>query len=378
MDNGEKLTGPVLVVAASESSPVLRYLTPFATHDPIVCLRHGRRRWLVVPLMEKNRARRSDPSARVFTPDMLPMASRRKRDICSWARGLLRKLRIRYVSVASDFPVGVARELERGGIRVKVVEGTLLPDRAVKSARELRAISEVQRAAVEGVKTAVALFRTARIGRGGVLYHSGRPLTSARVRRAIHHALIERDCHGSETIVAGGAQGADPHCIGHGLLKAGRPIVLDIFPRSDQTGYWGDITRTVIKGTTSAAWRRIIAAVKAAQAKALAAVRRGARSVDIHAAAVAEFERRGFKSRTIRRRPAGFIHGTGHGVGLEIHEAPYIGKDQPGRLKSGHVVTVEPGLYYPGRGGVRIEDLVVVTRRGWRRLAACPTTFNIP
>lgn len=378
MHKDEKLTGPVLMVAASETSPVLRYVTPVVTHDPIVCLQWGCRRWLVVPLMEKNRARRTDPAARVLTPDMLPLARGKRRNIGGWARGLLRMVRVRRVTVASDFPVGVARELEHGGIRINVARGALFPSRAVKTPRELRAIAGAQRAAAAGIKTAVALLRAARIGRGGVLYHGGRALTSECVRRAIHRTLLDHECRGSETIVAGGVQGADPHCIGSGPLRAGQPIVLDIFPRSNVTGYWGDITRTVVKGTVPAEWRGIMTAVKAAHAKALATLRPRMRCGDIHAAAAAELERRGYKSRTIRGRPAGFIHGTGHGVGLEIHEAPRIGRGQATRLKPGHVITIEPGLYYPGRGGVRFEDLIVVTRRGWRRLAACPASFRIP
>ena len=366
------------MVAASDTSPGLRYVTPCGTHDPIVCMQWGRRRWLIVSTMEKNRALRADPAARVMTPDMVQGKREKKRNVSGWALGLLRKLRVRSVTVAADFPIGVARELEQGGIRVGVARGGLFPRRAIKTARELRSIAEAQRAAVAGVKTAVVLLRAARIGRGGILHHGGKPLTAEHVRRAIHRTLLDHDCFGTDTIVAGGAQGADPHCAGAGPLRAGQPIVLDIFPRSFTTGYWGDITRTVIKGATPSEWRRMLAGVRAAQAKALACLRPGARCGDVHAAAAAELERRGYKFRIIRGRPAGFIHGTGHGVGLEIHEAPYLGHGQAVRLKPGNVVTVEPGLYYPGRGGVRIEDLVVVTRRGWRCLATCPTLIRIP
>jgi Xaa-Pro aminopeptidase len=114
------------------------------------------------------------------------------------------------------------------------------------------------------------------------------------------------------------------------------------------------------------------AAVRAAQRAALQTVRAGVRTARVHAAAAGELERRGFAAGSVHGRPSGFIHGAGHGVGLEIHEAPSLRRGGRGVLRVGHVVTVEPGLYYPGRAGVRMEDTVVVTRRGWRALAACP------
>jgi Xaa-Pro aminopeptidase len=201
-------------------------------------------------------------------------------------------------------------------------------------------------------------------------------LTSERVRRAILRTLLEHDCFAREVIVAGGAQAADPHVQGEGPLRASEAIVLDIFPQHLGHGYWGDLTRTVVKGKPPAELKRMYGAVKAAQMAALRAVRAGVQGASVHGRAVAEFKRRGYETREIKGRAAGFIHGTGHGLGLAIHEAPSVSAAE-GRLRAGNVITVEPGLYYPDAGGVRIEDAVVVTRTGCRLLARCEKRFEV-
>ncbi|MBU4394549.1 MAG: M24 family metallopeptidase, partial [Proteobacteria bacterium] len=204
----------------------------------------------------------------------------------------------------------------------------------------------------------------------------GRLLTSERVRRAIYRVLVDHNCTGEGTIVACDGQAATPHGIGHGPLRAHQSIVIDIFPRHLEHGYWGDLTRTVVKGTPSPALKKMYAAVKAAQAAALAKIRAGVSGRRVHLAAVAALARHGFKTGLLEGKAQGFIHSTGHGIGLEVHEAPSLSL-RPGRLRAGHVVTVEPGLYYFQHGGVRIEDTVLVTRGGCRKLAACADVFEV-
>ena len=166
------------------------------------------------------------------------------------------------------------------------------------------------------------------------------------------------------SIVAGGRQAADPHEAGRGPLRAGEWIVADVFPRMLATGYWGDMTRTFLHGRPTAAQRRMYEAVAEAQRLALSLVRPGAKGKDVHRAVTDFFARRGWKTGTgPDGRAHGFFHGLGHGVGLEIHEEPRL-SPSGGELAPGMVVSVEPGLYYPEIGGVRIEDLVVVTETG--------------
>jgi len=196
------------------------------------------------------------------------------------------------------------------------------------------------------------------------------------VKLVVEFELLRHQCQARDTIVAGGRQAADPHDRGSGPLRAGETIVLDIFPQHKRHGYWGDITRTVVKGRARPELHRMYEAVRTAQAAALREVRAGARADHIHEGVQQRFKAAGFVTDMRDGLPVGFFHGTGHGVGLDIHEAPSL-STVPVRLRAGHVVTVEPGLYYPELGGVRLEDTVAVTGTGCRILAACEKVFEI-
>ena len=183
----------------------------------------------------------------------------------------------------------------------------------------------------------------------------------------------------SRTIIACGIQCAAPHNIGSGPVKAGEPVVADIFPRSDASGYWGDMTRTFLKGKAPKSLMRAYNAVKKASETAMSMIRAGVIAADVHTAASETMAELGF--RTGRGRdgmPCGFIHGLGHGVGLEIHEGPRVSPLNRKPLRSGNVISVEPGLYYPEWGGIRLEDLVVVTKDGYRNFNSMEKEFEIP
>ena len=371
-----QLTSPLLIVGTPEKCADLLYLTGFQAPDPVAFLKVRGRRLLVVSRMEFGRARKTAKRGTVvLTPDDLPGAKGALRGIGDWALGLVRHARVRRVVVPEYFPAGTEAELRRHGIRIDVAAGAVCPAREVKSTAELAKIAGVQRAAVYAFRRAAALIRVATVGRDGVLRLARRTLTAGLVRAEINRALIEHECFGRDVIVAGGEHAVDPHDTGSGPLHAGEPIVIDIFPQHIRHGYWGDLTRTLIKGKPAPAVRRMYAAVRDAQQVGLRSIHAGARAERIHAAVAAELERHGFRNGMVAGRRTGFIHGTGHGVGLEIHERPVIGA-APVRLRAGQVVTVEPGLYYPRLGGIRIEDTVVVTRRGCRILAACPHVFE--
>ncbi|MBN1672202.1 MAG: aminopeptidase P family protein [Kiritimatiellae bacterium] len=368
--------GAILLFGSSDDCVDIPYLTGLTVTDPVILLVKGRERFLVVPPLEQGRAQRVAAGARVMTPQDLNLRGTNRRRLSGWAVGLLRAVRVRRVWVEPRFPVGVARRLERAGVTVHVSDEPLFPEREVKTAEEIARIKEAQQAAVIAMRAAVGMIGAAQPDAGGGLRLERRPLTAQDVRRAIHRALLDQNCAGRDTIVAGGRQAADPHETGSGVLRANEAIVIDIFPRHIGHGYWGDLTRTVVKGEPAPALRRMYAAVRAAQQAALARIRPGVKTASVHRCAVEEFRKRGFKTEVSDGRPAGFIHSTGHGVGLAIHEGPGVGPG-PGRLRSGHVITVEPGLYYPEIGGIRIEDTVVVTPRGWRYLAPCEKKFEL-
>ncbi|HOW96371.1 MAG TPA: M24 family metallopeptidase [Kiritimatiellia bacterium] len=373
----KKLTGPLLIAGSPEKVPDLLYATGFSAVDPVVYLQDRGRRWLVVPLLEAGRARRqAKKGVEILIPAELVRrrSAQRRRD--QWILALLRRARARRVTVPGYFPVDLVRRLERRGIRVRVAPGSVFPEREVKDAAELRRLRLAQRAAIRAMRRAVGLLRRARARADGLLELEGRVLTSERVRHEIDTTLLEHDCIATETIAAGGTQGADPHERGRGPLRAGEPIVIDIFPRRRADGYWGDLTRTVVRGQASPAVRKMHEAVRRAQRAALRGIRAGAAVAPIHRAAQRALEAAGFATAGRGAEAEGFIHNTGHGVGLEIHEGPIVG-DAPGRLRAGHVITVEPGLYYRRHGGVRIEDTIVVTAKGSRPLARCPDYFEL-
>lgn len=373
----KKLTRAISLVGLATEVADLQYASGFRTVDPVVFVAYRERGYLVVPAMEAGRARREvKKGVQVLTPHDLGLAAADRARISSWLLRLLKKLRVKRVTVPPTFPIGVASRLRRNGIRMEVAAGPLFPRRATKSASEVRCMRRVQAAACHAMDAAVRAIRAARVGRGGYLVTGRRRLTAEDVQHVIERALLERGCTGEGTIVACGRQGADPHERGRGPLRAGKAIVIDIFPRDRATGYWGDLTRTIVRGKASQRIREMHAAVKAAQGAALREVRAGAAVRRVHQAAARELERRGFATTLERGEPEGFIHGTGHGVGLEIHEWPRVAA-VPGCLKAGSVITIEPGLYYRAVGGMRIEDTVVVTRRGWRCLAAAPEKLEV-
>jgi Xaa-Pro aminopeptidase len=288
----------------------------------------------------------------------------------------MKKAGARAVRVSSFLPYGVGKRISQAGFRVMVSPGPLFPEREIKQAYEIQFIRQAQEAAVLAMRAATAAIARSQVRSDGTLTMRGRPLTAEDIQRLVATVLLQHDCLGRDTIVAGGAHAADPHDTGSGPLRAGEGIVLDIFPQHLGHGYWGDLSRTVVRGPAPERLRRMYSAVRAAQQAALNVIRPGVRCARVHRAAVEVFERSGFKTGVDQGRGYGFIHGTGHGVGLAIHEAPSVGLGE-GRLRAGHVITVEPGLYYPDFGGVRIEDTVVVTRDGWRYLVPCEKRLEL-
>ena len=366
----KKLTTPILLVEGGAQDCNLRYSTGFTAPDPVVAWVHGRSRKLVVSILEAGRARATAAVQEVLTPQELGLTGSARHQLAEWALGLLRREGCTQVQVAGTFPIGIADRLRAAGIQVDVAEGPLFPNRRRKSAAEVEQITATQQVAVRAMRAAMRTIRSASAAADGQLIWEGEPLTSERVRALIDMELLQGNCVADETIVAGGEQGVEPHERGSGPLRTGEPIVVDIFPRHRLSGYHGDITRTVVHGRPTAAVRRMIQAVKAAQQAALQTVRAGVTVRRVHQAAQNALVARGFETTVKNGWGQGFIHSTGHGIGLDIHEAPSVNLSST-RLFIGDVITIEPGLYYKGRGGVRFEDTVVVTKTGCRILAPC-------
>ena len=354
---------PPLLYASTEHSADVRYFGHVTVPDPFIAFAKGNRKYAVVSALEFGRVRR-ESDFDVVLPLEAWVAKARSR----WPRRtvgiadviclLAEELGQTRFTVPQDFPAGLYAKLRRLGLDVTVAEGALFPAREIKTAREAEAIREGNRCSARGIAAAERVLRASRI-KGGRLWHEGRILTSERLKFAIEVACLEGGAVSRDTIAAGGNQACDPHDQGSGPLRANELIIVDVFPRVTATGYHGDMTRTFLRGRASDAQRALVAAVRAAQLAALRTLRAGVNGRDVHARVNAVFTKRGFATKRTSKGAVGFFHGTGHGLGLDIHEAPRVsGVDYV--LKQDSVVTVEPGLYYPGLGGCRIEDVVQV------------------
>jgi len=246
--------------------------------------------------------------------------------------------------------------------------------RAVKTEEEVEHVRRAQRANEAAMARAEELIRGADVV-DGVLHHDGEPLTSEFVRQEIEITLLRNDCSLDETIVACGNDAADPHNRGSGPLEADEFVIVDIFPRDKASKYHSDMTRTFLNGTPSETQQEWYDVTQEALEAALDAVGPGVPSEAVNQAVVDVYQKHGHP--TIFTDPEteiGFIHSTGHGVGLDVHEKPGVSRGGD-ELRAGHVVTIEPGLYDPDVGGVRIEDIVVVTEDGYENLADYPISL---
>ncbi len=361
----------MLLVGGGADAVNVRYACGFTAPDPFLYVQRGEEKHLLISMLELGRAKALGGGVKCHTVDSLNLKANARKSLGKQAAGLIKHLGLKQISVSPVCPVGLVKDLEKAGLRVRVMRRPLFPERLVKNDREIRHLRASQRAAVSAMKAAFTCIRESEIDKKNRLVQAdGSLLTSEVLRRKIERVLLDADCVAEEIIVAGGDQGVDPHERGHGALYAGKWIVLDIFPQSKVSGYWGDITRTVMKGRPSPDQKRQYQTVLKAQKNALSQVKPGVTGKEIHDEICRQFVAAGFETGMIDGVPQGFIHSTGHGVGLEIHEAPSV-SPMGGPLEVGQVITIEPGLYYKGLGGVRIEDTVVVTEQGCSFLARC-------
>lgn len=371
-----KLTAPYVVVGSAETTPDIAYETGFSTADPVVFIQRGRTRYLIVPRLEYRRAVRMARGVEVFTPEMLDARESGANSVSGWAIAMLRKLGVRRITVSPEFPHGVAADMERAGLTVICQSEWTSQGHPVRTAEDMRQIADVQQAAVIAMRAAVEMIARSEVDERGFLRIRSERLTSEAVKRAIRHVLLDHDCFAGNVIVAGGEKSSDPHESGEGALRSGEPIVIDIFPRHIAYQWWGDLTRTVVRGRAPAPVRRMYNAVRAAQLAALACIRPGVKARTVHEAAEFELRRRTGEGADADGSRWSSGSSTGHGVGLRLHEEPRLATSRE-RLRAGQVIAIEPGVYHPRIGSVRIEDTVVVTRQGWRFLAPCERRLEV-
>ena len=370
----------LLIVSASEGDANMLYATAFFAPDPFIFLKHQGRKYLVMSDLEIDRAKKQAEADQVLSLSLY-QSERRKSGKQSPTTAdalelILREKRIGRVVVPANFPTMLADELRARKFGIRVRPDPFFPERERKRADEVRKIRDSLRVAELGLEAGIQTLRRAKIGRDRTLLSNGSRLTSERLKTIVNTAIMAQGWVPSHTIISSGDQCCDPHHEGSGPIKAHTSIIFDIFPRSQKTGYFGDLSRTVVRGRASERRKKAYVTVQAGQEVAYRMIRHGANGKEIHQKILALFEQRGFPTGKIGGRMQGFFHGTGHGLGLDIHEPPRIAASDA-TLRAGHVVTVEPGLYYIGMGGVRLEDVVLVTEKGNRNLTRYPQFLEI-
>jgi Xaa-Pro aminopeptidase len=366
----------IVMAGVPATNMLLFHRIRFRVGDPVALMEWGagsgaRARTLILRDIEMDRARahaRADAFAcpRDFEPAG-GLSGDRETATAQALAECLRRAGARKAVSDRTFPAIFAHHLMLAGISLRCEPSLFITDRRAKDEAEIAAMRASQAMTERAIELACRMIARASAGADGTLSHAGATLTSERVRGEIDAFLARAGFDNPRSIVAGGPQGGDCHHDGTGPLRTGEPVIIDIFPRSKATGYWGDSTRCVVHGTVPPEVARMHATVIRAKAAATAAVRAGVTGETVHAATRAVIEAAGFG---MGLPPAGappewcgMVHGTGHGLGLDVHEPPLLDRGGP-ELVTGDVITIEPGLYSHAIGGIRIEDAVTVTPHG--------------
>ena len=290
----------------------------------------------------------------------------------SWSRLAAKLLEERgdhAVRVSPRLHAAYYEELRATGLGVTIDFELFLADRRRKTAAQADQIREAQRAAEAAVTEVVRVLAQSQI-RDSMLWADGRPLTSELLYSRAALLLGEMGFACPDMIIAGAPESAMPHYRGEGQIRAGAPVIIDIFPTSRASHYHGDLTRTVVVGDIPDEISRMHAAVLQALDAGIESIRDGVAGRDVHNGVCQVLVDRGYATTTKgfegTAGAATMNHSTGHGVGLDVHEEPSLRGPEENTLMEGDVVTVEPGLYRLGLGGVRIEDTGIVTKDGFK------------
>ena len=366
-------------------NPAFFHRVRFGVGDPAAWLKidsNGQSRTeFIVRDIEMDRARKQVQADQIACPaDYTPtggLSGDRATATAQAVAECLRRAEVARVITDRTLPFIFAWHIQQLGIAVEYSPELGVLDRRTKDGQELAWLEEAQQITEKAMLMACQTVARAAADTNGMLQHEGQPLTCERLQKMISAYLLEHDYsnpHGS--IVATTPDTADCHERGSGPLKTGEAVIIDIFPQSNTTHYCGDCTRTVVHGTPSDEMKKMHAAVIAAKAAATNATRPGASADEVHGATKAAIAQHGYRFARGEVSDAPVMpHGTGHGIGLEVHE-PILLDDNGGELLLNEVLTIEPGLYSRIHGGVRVEDMVVVSEEGARSLNRLPEGLN--
>lgn len=338
-----------------------------------------RDRVLILRDIEMERAARHARVSRVHCPaDFAPadgLSGDRETANAQAAAECLRRAGIKRVVGDRALPLLFAETIREAGIEVVCDPDLGVLERRQKDAKEVEWLREAQAVTEQAIEMACRTIARADANADGVLVHDGDPLTSERVKALIDGFLLQKGFANAGSIVAGGPTAADCHFFGAGPLRTGEPVIVDVFPTNKATRYCGDCTRTVVHGEISDELTRMHGAVKAAKAAAEGMVKAGVTGEAVHVATVSSLKANGFDAGLPDENApdsyCAMTHGTGHGIGLDVHEPPLLDYRGP-ELLAGDALTIEPGLYSRAIGAVRLEDMVIVTENGHENLNRLP------
>jgi Xaa-Pro aminopeptidase len=370
----------VLIYGDTMRSPELRHEVPVPIPDAFLYAEKDGRRVVILHSLEIPRVREDAPELEILPMDQFGMDELFAEGKKGWEVELeiavraCRELGIEHAVVPPSFPLGHADHLRANGVEITVERDLFDDRRRSKNATEIAGIRRAQRACEAALDASRELLRKAQANGGG-LEVDGEPLTCERIKRVIEDVFADHGVEGSDMIVAHGAQTAVGHNMGSGQIAPNEPIVFDLFPRDKATGCYSDMTRTYVVGEPSDEVKQWHGLVKRALETSTAGVKPGVNGRSLFEGVCEQFQEAGYKTQ-LNKEPGevledGFFHSLGHGVGLEVHELPSLGRAGQ-ELVPGDVITIEPGLYRSGTGGLRLEDIVLVTEDGHEVLTKYP------
>jgi len=376
----------VLIIADTIRSPELRHEVPLAVPDAFFYAEVGGKRTVVVSSLESGRIADLGADLEVLTYEDAGIDELLKRGLDTYALnrelylGACRQLGLGAATTPGGFPLEYADHLRTHGIELTADQRFFDERRRVKSELELAGIRRACRAVEAGVGVGVEMLRSAQRS-NGVLTLEGKPLTCERIKLAVERAFGEHGAAADEFIVSHGSQTAVGHDGGSGPIESDDVVLFDLFPRDRESACYSDFTRTFSLGAPPDELAEYHRLAREALDLALGSVRPGVKGSDIHRRVCDFFHEHGYKTQLHREEGEalvdGYFHATGHGVGLEVHERPGVGRVESEPLVAGDVIALEPGLYRHGYGGVRLEDLVLVTENGCEKLTDYSYDFEV-
>jgi Xaa-Pro aminopeptidase len=381
------MSDALVLYGSPEQLATLRHEVPLIITDPLLFAEIGDRKVVLTSFLESSRIAAAMPGVEIldfFERGLKELivddGMEREAAIREVAARTVADLGVRRAVVPGAFPLALGDRMRELGIELAIDDAAVDERRRAKTGHELDGVRTAQRAAEAGMAAAAALLRDAEPGDDGQLQRDGRPLLAEDVRAALRAACAEHGCPAPETVIVSSVWQGTGHEPGSGPLPAGLPIQVDLWPRHEASGCWADMTRTFIVGEPSPEHAPLIAEqeqlVRAALEQAREMARPGVTGRELYDATAQRFEDAGFKTQRTGPDPdhpeAGFMFSLGHGVGLEVHEAPGLGLAGREPLVPGDVLAVEPGLWDPRIGGVRYEDLLLVTEDGCETLTRYP------